>query len=281
MPDWVNIYKVMKTSKTHSKYLKKIAKAINSLLKKPVQEFEKEDYHKLRVGIKKLNALLDSVKFCSKNFKRKKYFKAFKKIFRQSGKIRESQLEESTLKKYEQYYIDHYLSDLENRIRKEQKKFASITDNELRKKINKSFRKIEPFINKMYEQKVDEFMKNERNKINNLIQQKYLKPDQVHELRKRLKIDFYNRKSLGLPDPDNTIKEEDDFLELLGKWHDCRIMNNQLEKSITEKGVDPTELIQLLKIDAEILLDAENLFKEINTSLATKSLVASAQPSPG
>jgi CHAD domain-containing protein len=263
----------MKTSTAYSKYFKQIAKSINSLLKKPVPEYDKEDYHRLRVEIKKLNAFLDALLFCDENFNRDKYFKAFKKIFKQAGKIRESQLEETILKKYEQYAIGHYLSDLKNSINKGQRKFIKIIDKDFRKKIKKSLSKIEPFIDKMNEQKVKEFQEKERSKITDLIQQKNLKPKKVHQLRKLLKVDYYNRKHLDVPGQNiNIIREEDEFLVLLGKWHDCRIMNNELEKSITKEAIDPTELNQLLQIDAEVLANSENLMKDINASIETKSL---------
>ncbi len=57
-------------------------------------------------------------------------------------------------------------------------------------------------------------MINERKKRNDLIQQDPLAPIQVHELRKKLKVDFYNREDLNLQGRDN-LKEENNFQELL------------------------------------------------------------------
>jgi len=262
-----------KASKSYLKFLKKITKTINSLLKKSVREYENEDYHQLRVEIKKLNAVLDCLKFCSKNCKRKKYLKPFKKIFKQAGTIREIQLEETMLKKFPQYSIEHYLNDLERRIKKEQKKLSSIINKRLRRKIKRSFGKIKPLIHKIKDQKVKEFMENERKKIKDLIQQKSLAAEDIHEIRKRLKVDYYNRKILPLSDNQNVIEEEDRFLELLGKWHDCRIMNDQLEKSIIEEEIDPTELNALLEINADVSLEADVLFKEINSWIEKKKTV--------
>lgn len=253
----------MKASKSYLKFFKKITKTINSLLSKPVQEYANEDYHRLRVEIKKLNALLNCLQFCSKKFKRKKYFKPFQKIFRQAGKIRELQLQESMLKKKPEHSIEHYLSSLEKRIRRGQKKFASQVHKKSRKKIKKSFRKIEPFLTKMNDRKVAEFMQNERKKIKRLMQQKSLATEDIHEIRKCLKVDYYNRKIHPLPEP-NVLNEEDQFLELLGNWHDCRILNDQLEQLIIKEEIYPTELNALLQIHADVSLDADVLFKEIN-----------------
>ncbi|MDP4286162.1 MAG: CHAD domain-containing protein [Bacteroidota bacterium] len=252
--------------------MKKIAKSFNSLLKKPVEKFGKEDYHKLRVEIKKLRVILDYGKYCDKKFKRKKYFKTFKKIFKQSGKIREYQLEESVLKKYEQYSIAQYLMDIENRIKKEENKIPSMLDKEFWKKANKAFGDIDASIKKLDEQKVDEFTKSVRSKIKDIILPGYLEPEQVHPLRKLLKVDYYNRKFLDLKDQEKITREEDNFLTMLGEWNDCHTMNNQLEKSIAQEKIDPTLLLQLLKLDAEILLNSENLLKDINSRLSLKRL---------
>jgi len=86
-------------------------------------------------------------------------------------------------------------------------------------------------------------------------------------------VDYYNRKILPLSDNQNVIEEEDRFLELLGKWHDCRIMNDQLEKSIIEEEIDPTELNALLEINADVSLEADVLFKEINSWIEKKKTV--------
>ena len=64
----------MKTLKSYLKYFKKIEKNIACSLKIPSENFVKEDYHQLRVEIKKLNALLISLELCLKSLKRNKYF---------------------------------------------------------------------------------------------------------------------------------------------------------------------------------------------------------------
>ena len=91
----------MKTSKSGSGYLKKIRKNIIALLKKSPEKFEDEDYHKLRVEIKKLKAIAGFIEFSNKKFSKKKHLKPFIKVYKQAGKIRELQLEESFLKKEE------------------------------------------------------------------------------------------------------------------------------------------------------------------------------------
>lgn len=255
----------MKTSKSHSGYLKKIRKNIITLLKKSPEKFEDEDYHKLRVEIKKLKAVAGFIQFSNKKFLKKKHLKPFKKVYKQAGKIRELQLEASFIKKNNPQFIEQYLSDLDKRIEKEKKKFASLPRRKTKRKTKKAVKRIELFLEEINEAANIQFINKEREKVAQLTRQLPLKPANVHELRKLLKEDFYNRKRMD--QPSLKIKAEDDFLELLGSWHDCVVLNNQIGTSILKAKIDPAELAELLKINAGVSLQSENLFNEINATL--------------
>ncbi|MDE3184499.1 MAG: CHAD domain-containing protein [Bacteroidota bacterium] len=255
----------MKTSKPGTGYLKKLRKNIITLLKKSAEQFEDEDYHKLRVEIKKLKAVAGFIEFSHKKFSKKKALTPFKKIYKQAGKVRELQLEASFLKKNNPQFIEQYLSDLDKRIEKEKKKFASPPRNQIKSKTKKTIKEIELFFQDTNEADSIEFINNERKQIAQLTRELPLKPANVHQLRKILKEDFYNRKRMDQPSP--KIKAEDDFLELLGSWHDCVVLNNQIGTSILKAEIDPAELAELLKINADVSLQSENLFNEINATL--------------
>lgn len=261
----------MKTAHTLLKYFKERAKNINKILSRSPEEYDSGTYHQLRVEIKKLNALSDLVKYCNKKFDQKKYFRPFKKIFKKSGRVRELQLEESVLKKYGQYSIENYLAKVKANVKKAKNDFYSVINKKRTIKIKEAFKNMALFIKDIHKNEVNNFIENERKKINELIQQSPLKPAQVHELRKRLKVDFYNWESLDQACEDK-LKAEDDLQKVLGKWHDGTIMNNYLEKSIMKEKIDSAELKQLLQIDEEIILNTRQLFAEINTRIRTKSL---------
>jgi len=260
----------MKKTTLLSKYYNKLTKNIDKKLKKSQRKYKEQDYHKLRVSIKKLEALLYLVKFCLKDFKEKKYFKPVKKVFKQSGRVREFQLEASALENYKRYAVQYYLADLKERVNTEKQKFNLLVNKHLKKKIEKSFKHIHPFAKDVKAGKANAFMIKERNELNDLIQQKFLNPKQVHELRKKLKVEFYNRKAF-LQGSDN-LEEENNFQELLGKWHDCRILNDHLETAIIKDKINPAELKKLFEIDKEILCESENLLNEINTRIKTFTL---------
>ena len=73
----------MQNSKTDAEYLEKIREKIFTLLKKTPGTFEDEDYHKLRVEVKKLKAVAGFLQFSNKQFSKKKHLKAFKNVYKQ------------------------------------------------------------------------------------------------------------------------------------------------------------------------------------------------------
>src|SRR4030095_9185250 len=130
--------------KTLKKYFDDREFAINRFLEQPRDVYTPETFHKLRVEIKKLNALFDLIDFCCKDFKRKKTFKPFCKIFRQAGKVRELQIEEAIV----QNYCNHScLIDYQNKLKlqqlKEELDFFLIVKKKLINRLNKKFKVID------------------------------------------------------------------------------------------------------------------------------------------
>jgi len=256
----------MEPSKTDSDYLKKISKKLAALLKKSPESFDDEDYHKLRVEIKKLKAVAGFAAFANENFSKKKQIKPFSKVYKHAGKIRELQLEETFLKNNNAGFIEHYLDEMDKRIQKEKKKFSSLISKKLRRKTKKSVQKIEQVLGRTNEKDEIQFMENERKKIASLTNKLPLKAEDAHRLRKTLKEDFYTRKRVHWPS--EKIKAEDDLLELLGKWHDCVVLNEQIGTSILKAAIKPAELAELIKINALVSSQSENLFSQINSKLS-------------
>lgn len=161
---------MMKNSKPDSGYLKKIRKKTIDLLKKAPKKFKDEDYHKLRVEIKKLKSIAGFIGFSHKHFSKKNQLKPFLKVYKQAGKIRELQLEEAFLKKNNVQFIEHYLDEIARRIKKEKKKFAALISKRTRSKTKKSIREIEQKLEETDDTDVIQFMNNERSKIASLTQ---------------------------------------------------------------------------------------------------------------
>ena len=255
--------------KALKKYFKNREDAINFLLEKSAQTYTPATFHKLHVEIKKLNAFFELLKFCSKDFKRKKTFKPFKLIFRHAGKVRELQVEEAMLKKY---FLNNLLKDYKNSLKKlrlkERKNFFSILNKTFIARLKKTYREIVPFLKKMDKKKAKSYIKKNRNKIKKLFRQDTLKTPQIHALRKRLKKFNYNQKSLNMVKQNKPLSQKDVLPELLGKWHDCHVIIRRLKKAMDTVEINPKEMSQLEKIKTKISSDSQILFKKINAVIS-------------
>lgn len=258
----------MKTETALKKYLKRRAKAITAILQKPSRAYTVATFHKLRVEIKKLNALFQLVNDCSEDFKRKKTFKPFKSVFRQAGEVRELQLVEAMLKKYNfKSSLKVYLNGLKKLRVKDQRDFFLIISKKFLAKLKKTYLDVIPFLNEPDRKQVNQYMEKKRKIIETLFGQVSLNAEHVHELRKQLKQFYYNRKSLALLKQSKQPSETDELLELLGKWHDKQVIIGHLQKAMDADGVKQKEVTRLKDIKAKLSSDSEMLFTKIYTAL--------------
>ena len=72
-------------------------------------------------------------------------------------------------------------------------------------------------------------------------------------------------------DKNKKIKE-DNFQELIGNWHDSKIMSDLIERSIIKKKINTEELKQLLQIDEELNVHRRLLYNEINNTVMTNDI---------
>lgn len=256
----------MKTNKKLKKYFKSRVKGIETELQKPDKNFNKEDFHNLRVEIKKTRALAAMVNSATKKFNRKKTLKPLKKIFQQAGKVRELQLEEALLRKYDsKHQLRNYLQYLGDREHNEKEAFANIHKaNKIH--LKKTGKKITSFINKVNKKDVNKYVKGKENEIKKLVKKDRLKISQVHQLRKDLKQLQYDLKSLS----NKKIKENgmDALQELMGRWHDLRVMHRQLKNAINRDLVRPSERKPALQIADKLKEQSQILFEKINKEKA-------------
>lgn len=250
--------------KAPKKYLNSRKVNIDFLLGKPKRNFTPGTFHKLRIELKKLNAFLDLVNYCSKSFRKKETFKPFRQVFRQAGKVRELQLQEAMLKKYfPNNSIPEFKALLRKNRLKETRLFFSLIDQKMGTRIENKFIEIESFLPKIKSKKAAGYLDKVIETIKNLIKQSTLQKEQLHELRKRLKTLNYNRGSLALKGYGNQISKKDKLPGLLGDWHDLQVMINHLNKGLDNGRINPNEVIQLEKLKTKISAESELLFAQI------------------
>jgi CHAD domain-containing protein len=257
--------------KIGAEFLKKQEEALTFLLVKPSAKFTSNDFHQLRLEIKKLNAFLDLVNFCSNDFNRKKVLKAFTKIFRKAGKIRELQLEEQTIKKQQLgNLLKEYLMDLKWQESKEEVKFFILVKQLFPDRIQKKINKILPHLSKINDEKIKKYLEKKNRSIQKLMGKSRLNRKEMHQLRKQLKTLNYNRKTLSTKNQvaKTTIKEG--LTSLLGKWHDCEVLLQHLKKEIAKEKLNYREIHELHNLKTAVVSKRKLLFNKINTILPSQ-----------
>lgn len=256
--------------KTLKKYLRKREAAINLILEKPRDEYSISTFHRLRVEIKKLKALFDVVDFCSKEFNRKKIAKPFSEIFRQAGKVRELQLEEIMLKKY---FPPESLKDYRNSLRKHrlqnEKVFFLLINKKIIVKLKKKYQIIIPSLAKVKIKKANRYLEKKRNAIETLLSKSSLKTKDLHNVRKSIKSLGYIEKSLPLNKQSKPLSNKNEWIDLLGKWHDFEVIENHLNKTMNIGNLNPKEANQIAKLKTKISMRSKQLLKKIKLTAAS------------
>jgi CHAD domain-containing protein len=259
--------------KALEKYLKTRKKTLLRLLEKPEKKYTTATFHQLRVEIKKLNALFDLVDSSSKKFSRKKMITPFKTIFRQAGKVRNLQIEEACFKKHIQ---DDQLTEYRARLKKRQLKktrlFLSLINDKTTAQLKNKYDKTTPFLSSIDNEKVDEYMLKKREKIKNFLSQPNLEIDQLHQLRKLLKIYYYNQISLSLEQQKQKISMKEPLTELLGKWNDGMLIIGHLQKTIEKANVNLEEIALLETLKIKITAENNVLFDQIKLAISESEL---------
>ena len=250
--------------KTLTKYLKNRIDVIDSLLRKPRDKYKPNTFHKLRVEIKKLNSGFDLINFCSTTFKRKATYKPYKIIFSKAGKVRELHIEDEMLNNYfGNKMIKDYRKSLKKLRLKAENDFFSLLNKKLMDQLNKKHHSINPHLREIDSKKTSIYLEKKENQIKELLGKNIIQTEQIHQLRKELKILNYNKAIIAKEKQDKELSQQDVLTEILGKWHDCQVIIKHLEKALNQEKLSPAEAEQLKIIHSKIVNKRNILFNEI------------------
>jgi CHAD domain-containing protein len=253
----------METRIKLEKYFKERVVAINTLIKMPQSNYSTGDFHALRVEIKKVKALLILVENCNKEFDHRSFSKPFNTIFKAAGKVRELQVERSILKKYYAgSMFNEYLLHLKKTERKSKTDFFSVLKVHPKIKIPNE---IVHAIKKINERKLSLYFKNGKKEIRELLKIKKIKSKKAHEVRRQLKVLFYNEKSVNSSGKGASLKKQEEFQELLGKWHDYQVIQKHLKSESRDKKWNKYQEEELRKLKKRFADKHKMLFKKIKT----------------
>jgi CHAD domain-containing protein len=255
-------------------YFKTRESALNLILEKAPESYSVETFHELRVEIKKMKALFELTAFCKKNFKPRKTFKPFSVIFKQAGKVRELQLQQTILE--EQPYfslLKKYPNQLKKLEAKEIQKFFLFTNKRLIKKLKEKHLVIIDFLAKTGKKKVNRYRNKTRKEIKKLIRKDAFKKNEMHNFRKRLKVYQYNEKIFPIDPSRKLISTQTVLSDMLGEWHDYEVVILHLKKTIPFYKTNSKERKHLKTIKAVVTLKRELLFHKINATLPSKTFL--------
>lgn len=250
------------SEETNSILYDSITKKINSLevlLSIPSEEFTPDNFHALRVDIKKLRAYTHLFESCVKKFNRDTFIKPYKKVFAHAGAIREIQIELKIIEKLEaQDGIEKYIKGLYKKLNKLHKTFDPIYYHD---KIEDKKKKIKPFLSskqQLCSTSVESYFEKKWKEIDKIIRKENPKKSQLHDLRKKLKEFFYNLKIL---ESENKIHEEiSKFMDYLGEWHDYDVLLENIEIVLKK---DKTEKKGMKAYRDKILMEERKLYQKI------------------
>ena len=252
----------MKTTKLVNTFFKKQVHLLLSILQKKESSFSENDFHSIRIAIKKIKALFTLVEKSNASFHQKKYFAPFKIVFEHAGEIRDKEVIQSILHAHPyNASIESFEFDLHQHINKEKKQFFKITTSALRKDIRHSQEKVSRFFNKINRKKAEKFLQKKKKAIYTLLIKDQLNPDHLHEIRKRIKDVYYVQKMI---EPKNReMTGTDQLQELLGQWHDGRVLLQELNAYLNSKNLQAKDKAPYESLKTKMAIENENLFRLI------------------
>lgn len=258
----------MKTTAKLRKYYLQQVDSLETMLRKPGQEFTPEDFHMLRLSIKKIKAVLSFLSFYNPDFNKEKYFKPYKELFSLAGEVREIQVQQSQLTKYNTNpLLAKYFDELSKDLRHHQTTFAELIDRKLRKKIKTNAKKVDAFLQKAAQQLLTQYLIEEQSHIQLLMKADKLEKKDVHELRKQIKDIYYLQKIFQ---PKNKrLVVADEFQEMLGQWHDNRVLAKDILKGAKNHKLQPNEVKALMALRKKILASSDRQLARIEITRKT------------
>jgi len=238
----------MKTAARIEKVFKQQIRHLLAVLKKKKYALSDKDFHSIRVDIKKIHALFELVEKSDPSFHQKKNFAPFKLVFEQAGQIRDKEVIQTIL--HEQPYnasIEKFEFDLFHQINKEKKQFFKLIKSSLLKNISHHRSKVSDFINHIHHKAATKYVKKKTNALHDVLIEDHVDPSNLHEIRKQIKDVYYIRKMIE--PKNNQASRTDQLQELLGQWHDGRVLLQELDKylessHLTAKDQKPYESLK-------------------------------------
>ena len=111
------------------------------------------------------------------------------------------------------------------------------------------------------------YLLEEQSKIQRLMKADKLAKKDVHDLRKQIKDIFYLQKIFQ--PKDNRLVVADEFQEMLGQWHDNRVLAKDILKGAKNHKLQPDEVKALMALRKKILASSDRQLAKIEITRKT------------
>ena len=169
---------------------------------------------------------------------------------------------------FEKKVVKDYRKNLKKLRLKAEKYFFVLVNKRLMIQLNKKYRLIVAHLDDINPKKKNTYFEKKENQIQELLGQESILREQIHEVRKQLKILNYNRTIANKEKQDQDLVKQDVLPKLLGKWHDHQVIIKHLKKALEQGQISPTEASQLQIIQSKIANESNILFNEIKKTIA-------------
>jgi CHAD domain-containing protein len=257
----------MKAGKELKKYFRKRTRNIDHSLNELKHSFVPENFHELRVEIKKMKALFKLISFFSKKFDRGHLFKPYKKIFKEAGNVRELQLEEEVLKTNKNAgFPEKYRRHLKELRLKGQITFCRSIDSQLLNELKRSEKEVLALLKKGSKKMIHNYAHKNWNKTKKLVCRDKLMTNDIHKFRKKLKSLYYLKGIGRNKELKKELKPLKGLMETMGEWHDKLVMGQRLRKIIPEE-IKKRESKSLKELKMKLGKQRQLLFHKINKEI--------------
>ena len=206
-----------------------------------LQRCEEEDVHQLRLNMKRQVAFFHLLESLDPSFSTAKALEAYGKLYKKAGKVRDYQVEKKVVRREEKLLkLQHHFSDwLAEQERKRRDKLQSYeTEHSLVRvhRLSKLVRnRVQYLSEETFKPSLQAYFERLFAKVREAITPENRSEAHFHELRKRIKVLFYN---LELIDQLCTtthlakkhMKALDSLQKLLGNWHDRYFTLERIEQ---------------------------------------------------
>lgn len=251
-----------------SDYWKKRRTSLKFLIQTSKRKFSQRRFQLLRVELKKLKSLLLLVGYYEKDLDQSKFYKPFKSLFRQAGKVRELQIERGILKAYSNEPLPELRKSLDRTIRKERGKFFKKRKLKLNKLMEKRLKSFNIFVKKLEKSDFKPYLNTILDEIKLILAERKLEESTGHQLRKKIKTLKYNLESLQIPNFLQVMEGHEDLVNLLGTWHDLLRVNQRLLEDLSSSEFSPEELIHIQQVRQRIAEEIEEISEKINRKIS-------------